>query len=80
MKNQNIHQQLENVARKYLGVPLLRKSFEKESYTLTPLQLEKALKEAYKIGEKLGYESGFNDAKDVCECPAENPVSENVRI
>lgn len=65
---------VEEVARKYLGIPALYKRGHGGTSNLTDKQIEKSLREAFKMGEKEGYDHGFNDAKTACECSLDEQI------
>lgn len=71
MKDMNINQQLDKISQKNFG-----SSCVKGRYELTILQVKKALKEAYLLGEKNGYKHGFTDASAVCDCSIEASVND----
>jgi hypothetical protein len=74
MKNQNLHQQLEDLARLHLRVMSLHKSKHSEVYTVSVQQIEKALRSAFLKGEKIGYKQGFSDAKQACNCSLDDII------
>jgi len=69
MKYKNIHERIEDIARRYLGIDSL-KNIQRGEFTT--YQVEKALKAAFSMGEKLGYSHGFKDAKEACNCSFEH--------
>lgn len=68
MNHKNLNQKLEEIARKHLGVDVFDKALIIDSHDVTNLQIEKALKAAYLLGETSGYKHGFGDAKEACDC------------
>ncbi len=66
MKHKNLNQKLEEIARAHLGIDV---------FSQIPT-LEKSLKEAYLLGEKVGYKHGFSDAKEACLCNLEEEPNE----
>lgn len=76
MKNQNLHQRLEDLARLHLRVMSLHKSKHSEIYTVSVQQVEKALRSSFLKGEKAGYKQGFSDAKHACNCSLDDIMSE----
>ncbi len=68
----SLHESVEDVARKYLGIPALYKRGYRGTSNLTDKQVEKALREAFKMGEQEGYTRGFSDAKIACDCSLED--------
>lgn len=71
-KTKSLRESVEDVAKKYLGIPALYKRGYNGVSSLTDKQIEKALREAFKMGEKEGYAHGFSDAKIACDCSLED--------
>jgi hypothetical protein len=75
-----IRESVEEIARMYFGIPTLYKEHQGGSISLTHKQIERALRESYKMGERSGYRCGYDDAKEACDCvldekPVEVPLS-----
>jgi hypothetical protein len=71
-----IRESVEEIARMYFGIPTLYKEVQGGSISLTHKQIEKALKESYKMGERSGYKCGYNDAKESCDCVLDEKLVE----
>ena len=69
MKIENIHNKILQIAKTYLNIYSFYNKHELTSVSVG--SVEKALKTAFLQGERLGYEHGFNDAKEACECSLE---------
>ena len=68
MNTINIQQKLDELARGYLGVLSVHPS---EQHVVTTSQIKKVLMESYLMGEKSGYQTGFESAKMACDCTEE---------
>lgn len=67
MKSISIHQKLEEVARKHLGLTTLNRLHQGDTYIVSAHQIEKALKAALMMGEQSGYMNGYKDATSICK-------------
>ena len=65
MKQNTVHQTLEEISRKHFGVTSLEKC---EKFEVSINQIELALRSAFLSGEKIGYKYGFKDGKNICDC------------
>jgi hypothetical protein len=66
MRKQTKHNTVEEIARMHLGVGDLTVP---DVRNLSVLSIRVALTEALKAGERLGYNKGYQDAKDGCGNP-----------
>ena len=76
MKTQSVHQKIEELVQNYLNIPSLHKDRRYDRHDVSVQQVEKALRAAFLMGEKLGYSHGFNDASEACDCSLEDHVHE----
>jgi hypothetical protein len=70
----SLRETVNDVARRHLGIPSLYKCGYGGTINLTHKQIEKALREIYKMGEKVGYNEGYGNAKEACPCSLEEEL------